>query len=785
MLVAGEPGAGKTRLTDAHAATLAAAGGFWIARGQCVPHAEARAPYGPLLDVLVALAAGPHGALLSEILADCAPSWRAQMPGPAVPPAPVHAIGGVAGSPSGRMLREFCALVERLTRQVPGVLVLEDLHWADPSTLGWLATWGLRRSSARLLVVGTYRSDEAEDTEELATCVRVLARAPGVETLRLDGLDGAAVADYLAARFPGHGLPPELPELLAERTGGNPLLLDAVLEGWAGREIRLADGIWRLDRPLAELAAGIAPSLRGLIAGQIGALAPEDRRLLEAASVVGARFPAAALASGRSEREAIERRLEALARRRRFIEGAGSAHWPDGTATAAYAFRHALHHEALYELIPAANRQGLHRRIGARLLAAYGREAEDIAPSLADHFERGGDGPRAAAWRARSGAAALARGAAREAALQFRHALALGRSDLAAEPGLELDILQGLGAALIVSEGFTAAGLPDVYRRAHELSRRLVNPDRAIPALAGLWNYQVSRGDLVAAAKLADDLLRLAPAAPPALRIAAHNAAGMTRFFLGDMPACLAQIAAAEAVGDDGDTAAAALLGEDPRVVRHHYAACVRQLRGETGEAERQLRLGHDLAVARKQPFGLAQIHWSGAVVAREQGDPARVLARARALSEVCRDAEIAFWLPAADILAGWARVLLGEPAGLAQLRGGIEAYAAMGVRSTRPFNLALLAEALTRSGHVAEARLALAAALRAARATGECWYTPEIARLSTHLARTPDRPAAGRALRRARILAEAGGLTLFARRAAQEGRGAMGASGSAARGRK
>jgi DNA-binding winged helix-turn-helix (wHTH) protein len=770
VLVAGEPGAGKTRLTDAYAATLAEDSGLWIARGQSVPHVQARAPYGPLLDVLAALAEGRHRPLVHKLLAESAPSWLAQMPGPVGRQASFHALGDLAAAPPDRMLREFCTLMERLTRQVAGVLILEDLHWADPSSLGWLAAWGLRRSSARLLVVGTYRSDEVDDTADLGTTIRVLSRAPGVAALHLDGLDAPAVADYFAVRFPGHRLPADLAFLLAERTGGNPLLIDAVVEGWSGRDVRLVDGVWTLDRPFAVVADGIATSLRGLIAGEIDTLAPDDRRLLEAASVVGARFPAAALATGRAELEAVERRLEALARRRRFIESAGITRWPDDTVAATYAFRHALHHEALYDLIPAANRQGLHRRIGERLLDAFGRDADDIAPTLANHFERGGDGTRAAAWRARSGATVLARGAAREAVRQFRQALALGRFDRGGDTALELDILQGLGAALIVSEGFTASDLPAVYRRAHELSRTLADPDRAIPALAGLWNYHVSRGDIPAAAKLAGDLLRLAPGAPAALRLAAHNATGMTRFFMGDIPACLEEIAAAEAIADDGDAAAAtALLGEDPNVVHHHYAACVYQLRGETGKAERQFRLGLDLAVARRQPFGMAQVFWSGAVIAREQSDPARVLARARLLTETCRDAEIAFWQPAGDILAGWARVALGESAGLDQLRAGVAAYETIGVRSTRPFNLALLAEALMLSGHLGAARRALADAMRSAWMTGEQWYAAELARLSAHLSLIADRPhAAARALWRARTAAEGGGLTLFAQRAAK-----------------
>lgn len=766
VLIAGEAGAGKTRLTDAFLATLSETGGFWIARGQCVPHEQAREPYGPLIEIVAALLATErHGPMLR----DHAPSWLAQIRGPGAGPAPVRAFA--EGSPADRMPREFSDLMERLTERRPGVLVLEDLHWADASTLAWLAAWAMRRTPARLMMVGTYRSDEADETDDLGRTLRVLARQDGFETLRLGGLDPAAVGDYLAHRFPGHRFPPALASALAARTEGHAILVDTVVETWTGRDIELVDGQWTLRRSVADLVADIAPGLSGLIRDQIEALSLPDRRLLEAASVAGASFSAAALASARPEREDVEQRLEALARRRRFIEGTGAVQWPDGTIAEGYGFRHALYHEALYDLIPAANRQGLHARIGERLERAYGPSAGEVAPALADHFERAGDWPRAATHRGRAGAAALARGAASEAAELFRQALALHRR-CAEDEGLklaELDALQGLGAALIVSEGFTAADLPAVYRRAHDLSRDLPDPAKAIPAIAGLWNCHLSYADMATATKLADDLCRLARDAPAPLQMAAHNAAGLTKWFTGDPRAALPHIEAVTTFHETGAHAgAAALFGEEPGIVCLHYAACIRQLLGEPAEAERLFRAGLEAAEALEQPFGQAQVLWSGTVIAREQGDPAAVLERALALIAVCREADIAFWAPAGELMAGWAAVALGDPSGTSRMRAGIAAYARMGVRSTQPYSLALLAEASAARGDVGEGFRGLAQALRIARSTGERWYEAEIHRLWGDLSVRSGRAAgARRAFRRARAVAARQGSVHFEARAA------------------
>jgi DNA-binding winged helix-turn-helix (wHTH) protein len=773
VFIAGEPGAGKTRLTDAFLATLSHTGAPWIARGQCVPHAEAREPYGPLIEILSELAAGPLGPRVRPLLRDGAPNWRAQIPALAEPETPARSLTDVARNSADRMPREFTDLMERLTRQAPGILVLEDLHWADARTLAWLTAWGMRRAPARLLIIGTYRADEADAAGDLGTALRVLARQGGVETLPLGGLDTAAVADYLARRFPGHRFPEVLARALTARTEGHALLVDAVVEQWAGRDIQLIGGAWELLRSIDDLVADIAPDLRALITHQIEALDPNDRRLLGAASVVGPRFSGAALASGRVELEDVERRLEALARRGRFIEGAGAVQWPDGTVAASYAFRHALYHEALYDLVPAANRQGLHRRIGARLEAALGAGAKDHAPMLADHFERAGDWRRAALYRGHSGAAALARGAAQEAAAEFRQALSLhGRrveDERETAKDAELDALLGLGAALIVCEGFTATDLPAVYRRAHDLSTRVVDPGKAIPALAGLWNYHVSRADMAVATALAEDLLRLTAEASAPLRMAAHNAAGLTKWFTGAPRSALPHIEAVLALHEEGVHAgAAALFGEEPGIVCLHYAACVHQILGDGAEAERLFEAGMKASERPDQAFGRAQMLWSGTVIARERGDPARVLEHALSLLEVCQRADIAFWIPAGDLMAGWAKAILGDPAGLVQLRAGLDAYARMEVLSTLPYSLGLLAEASARHGDLLEARRALARAIRIARASGERWYEPELRRLRGDLSLLTGRAGgARRAFQRARARALAQGATPFAKRAA------------------
>ncbi|WP_428929202.1 AAA family ATPase [Marinibacterium sp. SX1] len=778
-LVSGEPGAGKTRLCDTFLAGLDDDAPVWVARGQCIPHEGAREPYGPLIEALQRLLTGEMAATARRALAEAGPSWRPHLPG-----ADRHGATAPRSDGPDPMLREFHALMEALTAQRPGILVIEDLHWADPSTLAWLAAWSLHRGPARLMVLGTYRPDEA-GLGALTGTIGHLDRLDGFRALQLAGLDRAAVGDYLAQRFPGHAFPDDLAGALAARTEGHAILVDALADHWVRTGGITADhggnpGQWRLDQPVAELIARAEPGARGFIANQIARLDPAERALLDRASVAGPRFSAAALADieedGRTSNgtgiEEVERQLEHLARQRRFIAPDGPIGWPDGTLASGYAFRHALYREALYAALPVAGRRGLHQRIGARLERGHAGRTDEIAPQLADHFQRAGDWPRAARYRGMAAQEALGRGAGADAAAQFRAALDCQARDPRAvdTPRDALPLLVGLGAAVILSDGFTAPELPDVYARAHDLLRPEDDPGQAVPVLAGLWNYHVSRAEMGRARALAAELSARAGNAPVAMAMAARNAVAMTRFFTGEPRACPPLVDAVLAVEDPAAHAdATALFGENPAIVCHQVAACVYQVLGDSARAEDHIATGLHLAGTLDQPFGLAQVLWAGALVARENGQVELMRERAGALIATCEAADIAFWHPAGQMLSGWARAALGDAGGLDELHRGIASFDRMEVRSTLPHGLGLLAETQWRQGDARAGLATLRRALRLSRTTGETWYDAELHRLWAQMAETLDRrDSARRALMRARAIARRQGATAFEARAAR-----------------
>src|SRR5262249_33500865 len=160
-----------------------------------------------------------------------------------------------------------------------------------------------------------------------------------------------AVAEYLALRFRGAALPAGLPQLIHERTDGNPLFMVNLVDSWVAAGLLTEDAEQTTLRTgLGALAEGVPEGLRELIAQQLARLSPEAQEILEVASVAGMQFSTAAVAAGVSAtEEQVETRCAALARRGQFLQECGIAEWSDGTVATQFTFIHHLYRQALYE----------------------------------------------------------------------------------------------------------------------------------------------------------------------------------------------------------------------------------------------------------------------------------------------------------------------------------------------------------------------------------------------------------------------------------------------------
>jgi len=474
VFVTGEPGIGKTTIVNAFLKKATQVPGLRVARGQCLEHYGAGEAYLPVLDGFSRLCRSENGADVIELLRQQAPTWLAQMPS-LVPQSERSGLQSqTAGATRERMLREMAECVESLTAKSPLLLVLEDLHWSDYSTLDLISYLARRYDPARLMIIGTYRPVDVIMSDHPLKGVKRELQAHGLcQELPLEYLSEAAIADYLASRFPVHQFPARLKRSIYRRTEGNPLFMVNLVEYLIDHKIVVEEqGIWKLSVELSEVEKGVPGNLRQLIEKQIERLDPEERDVLEAASIAGMECSTVAIAAGLDmEMDTVERYCEALAQRHQFLSPPWIFELPDGTVTPRHRFIHILYRDVPYRLMPPMRRALIHQRIAERGIAIYGDRKNEIAAELAMHFEQSRDWPRALEYLLQAAENAAKRSAHHEAVDLANRGLEALKFILetAEYAKKEMKLRMILSASLMATRGFASAEVEEINARGREL----------------------------------------------------------------------------------------------------------------------------------------------------------------------------------------------------------------------------------------------------------------------------------------------------------------------------
>jgi DNA-binding winged helix-turn-helix (wHTH) protein/predicted ATPase len=754
VFVTGEPGIGKTAVVDT-LVERAASAGVLVGRGQCLEQYGAGEAYMPVLDALTRLCRQAGGERLVALLRQHAPMWLAQMPGLVGAGERERLQQEIAGATRERMLREMSQALELLTADAPLVLVLEDLHWSDYSTVDLLSSLAARRLPARLMLVGTYRPAEVlAGTHPLKAVKQELQARRRCEELPLTFLDERAVAEYLAHRFQGARLPPKLARWTHRRTDGNPLfmvnvidyLVDRGLIAREGGELRLTDEI---D---ADGQGGVPENIRQMIERQIDRLGRDEQRTLEAASVAGAEFTVAAVAAALGEDViGVEERCEELARRHQFLRAARASELPDGTLTARYGFIHALYQNALYERVPPARRVRLHRRIGEHVEELYGGRAGEFAAELAMHFEQSRDHACAVRYLQLAAENASRRFAHREAVTLARRGLELLKQqpDTSERAYQELTLRATLCVPLAATEGYGAAEVEETYSRARSLCQQLGDSLQLFPVLVGLSKFYVIRAELETARQLGEQLLRLAEREGDAvLLLEAHWALGVCFVNTGEFTKARQHLERALALYRPEDLGTyLARYGHDSNSVCRCFLAWALWSLGHPGRAGEEARAALASAEELKHPETLGFALFFSAWLHQLSRDSRKTLEHTTRLLAHAGEHGLVQWGAFGKSLHGWALAIEGRrEEGVEMMSGALDAYRAIGSEVSRPHFLGLLAEALAEAGRTEEGLAALAEALDAAEKTGGRYYEAELYRLKGELLlrRSTERSASG-----------------------------------------
>jgi DNA-binding winged helix-turn-helix (wHTH) protein/tetratricopeptide (TPR) repeat protein len=453
VFVTGEAGIGKTTLVDVFQQQAARHSSLRIARGQCVESFGSREAYYPMLEALGQLTRGVDRGTIVQTLVQRAPTWLIQFPALVKTEQREALQREILGATRERMVREICEALEVLTAEQPLVLVIEDLHWFDLSTLDLISALARRRTPAKLLVVCTFRpSNVARSQSPLKALKQDLQVHQFCEEIALERLEESAIAQFLASQFERGNVPSDLANLIHRHSGGNALFMVTIVEDMVKKGLIAQDnGGWRLTTPTEEIDPGVPETLQRMLEVQLDQLSEQEQRILKSASVAGDRFSVWAITTTLGiESEQIEDLCEGLAERQQFIKSTGIEELADGVVSAHYEFRHSLYRQAIYQRLSDVSRSRLHRGLGGRLTSlCTSREREqELASELAMHFERGRDYEQAIRYLRLSGENAARRFAYRDAIQLWRQALKLvPKVSASVGAELEIQILECIGDA--------------------------------------------------------------------------------------------------------------------------------------------------------------------------------------------------------------------------------------------------------------------------------------------------------------------------------------------------
>jgi tetratricopeptide (TPR) repeat protein len=392
FLIAGEAGVGKSRLL-LEAADEARRLGLRVLTGHCVDQ-QGAPPYLPTIEHIEEAARNTTPERLRQALGENAPEIAKLMPElraryPDIP----EPVSLPPEQERRYLLHGVAEFVERNARQTPLVLIYEDLHWADESTLLLVQHLAQRVAQIPVLALGTYRDTELKPGRPLASVLPDLLRQRLAEEIVLGRLDEDGVVALIQGRA-GKRPPPELVRLVFSETEGNPFFVEEVFRHLheAGKLFH-EDGSWRSG---VEIADTEVPRSVGLVIGQrLERVSDDARRILTIAALAGKTFRFDLLVGFQGIDE--DDLLDAL-------EEAGQASLVEDVSTgreACYAFVHEQIRQTLLSLVSFARRQRVHLRMGDALEALYGSDAAQHAPEIAHHLYQAGaaaDGARTAHW---------------------------------------------------------------------------------------------------------------------------------------------------------------------------------------------------------------------------------------------------------------------------------------------------------------------------------------------------------------------------------------------------
>ncbi|MEA5537468.1 adenylate/guanylate cyclase domain-containing protein [Limnoraphis robusta Tam1] len=652
-----------------------------------------------------------------------------------------------------KLLEVMLAMIHKSASQQPLLVLVEDLHWIDPSTLELADR--LIREETNYPILRIYTMRPGFQSHWL--------RLPHVTQINLNHLPANQIEQIIHGVTGGKRLPFAVSKLIVEKSDGIPLFIEEmtkmVIESGPFEE---TSDSYELTGPLPTLS--IPDTLKGLLMERLDRL-DGAKEVAQLGATIGREFsyellrslalyeePSPTLTNGRQalpaialDQASIIRGLEKLVETRLlFVNG----ELPKAT----YSFKNVLIQDAAYESLLRSTRAQYHRRIARVLEAEFpivaGREPE----LLAYHYTKAGLPFSAINYWQKAGEKAFLASANEEAIAHLKSGLDL-IDTLKAEQGRtisllggassvdflkqELDLQTTLGKALIATKGYASLEVEQIYKRSREICQELGTTPQLFSVFWGLWGYHAARCEHKIALDFGSRLMGLARRHnDPILEMEARFTLGFALFYLGRLQAAHEHWKTSyELYQKTNRTCQTRLTGQDVGVASLSYMSLSAWLLGQSEASVQYSEDAIHLALELSHPYSTGFALCMKAMFHQLRQEPEAVEQQAEAAIALASEQRFEFWLATGVIMQGWALVELGQTdLGINQLRRGIAAHAATGAKISWTYFLGLLAQAHAKAGQLEAGLAVLKEALSTVERTGERFWEAELFRLRGEL---------------------------------------------------
>jgi len=766
VFLTGEPGVGKSRMLAEFCKSIGPTGD--LIECWCSPHYSKTALY-PVVRGLRAHHMGTESlaapdqlvrlrAVLQELGCQDEAAWPivAEFFGLPMPlgdePLRLHPL-----THRQKTIATFGTMLRGKSATRPTLLLLEDLHWSDPTTVELIGSVLAQLTGLHMLIVMTSR----------AGFQAPWLSSEAVMTVHVSQLSQQETAALIGKLSGGKVLPPAMMAVLVEKTEGNPLYIEEMTRMF------LDSGY--LDVGQAERGARsgkfpeslVPTSLHDLLMARLDRLTPAARRVVQLGSVIGRYWTIDMLM------ELLPGEEDILARGVEELVASGFIY----ATEQGFRIKHALIQDAAYDSLLRSVRQQHHRRVA---------EAMERSPTgagrterLAQHWARAGEHAKAAPLWLEAGRRAVAASATLEAEAHLRQGLeALSEWPASAERDLlELAMLATLGVALTIRNGWAAPDVAQTYQRAQAVSLRLGSAPQLFWVRWGMWAFYLVKGDqhegLAFARRL---MIQAEEQGDQAMKLESDFALGLSHYYQGHLDVAWGHLdAALQAYVPEVHHANAHLTAQDVGVTSRSVAAMVLYLRGHTQSALAVSAEALALAQRLRHPFSLAYALGCAAWLDHLRGDAQGMARNADATIAHSNDQALGFWVVWGMLFAGRATADRGAlEEAVDQIDQALTTIRGIGSGMVVPYFLAMLAEVEAEAGDPARALLRLTDARALIAQGGEAMASAEVDRIEARIhARSAeagalvDPAAVELLLRRALETALGQGNRVFALRAA------------------